>query len=648
MFKAASASWRAATQLHSWARTADWEAGFGGLLPLWRALSLVQHHDAMTCDALDYIMDDYRARVQEALELAGAVAGNAIAALMGGEGMPPTFCFNATMEPCDVVTQSLANREPVTVTVYNSLSQQRDSHVELIVPSLDITITDAATGEAVVAQGDPDRGVIVFLAAGIPAHGFRSYILAVATDDGSESSTTPVTVSKAEAVPHGSLAPIVLSNGNITLTFTGNGTLTSVTWPSSDGGASVTSNASAHLGFYSSNQGDENAWDFSTDGSTTLASFPSLVPQNALLITGPVYSEVTVNVDAAQGTTIRWRLYANNPGLYVHVWTTAGPVSIAPGNRSIDVALQVRVDAIDSGASFATDSNGLELLPRVRDGRPWVTGPAPRPDEPVSHNYYPVTSAIAVTSESDPANGPAMALLTGSAQGGSSMCSGCLELGINRIALDGSGSRQTGNRLVTQENVLMLRASGGWPALTAQLRPLSAALANPLQVWASPASEAPPTPMVPFAPLVQGALPPNVQLLSLQTLPPGLNISAAFDGKRTGAPVSDTAVLLRLRHVYAAGEGDGGDAAPATVDLSALFAPRWTVESAVEYTIDAAQPMAAARANQIQWNAPGASGDATQGGDYSPTTPVAVAAHVAVTLQPMDIRTFVVALLDQS
>ena len=659
LFKGAAAAWRAATQLHSWARGDDWEAGFGGLLPLWRALGLVQHHDAITCDAFDDVMEDYRQKVDEAVQLAGAVGAGAVASISGGDGsIPPTFCYNATMQPCDVITQTLGDRQPVVVTVYNALSQTRDSHVEMPVPFFSLSVTDAATGQPVVAQGDPTRGVIVFLASGVPAHGFRSYILSpTSTAASTESSAPSVIVATPRALPRDVLDPITLSNANISLTFTGNGSLTSVSWP----GTGVSSNASALLGFYSSKQGDENAWDMSSDGSTTLAPFPALTAQNALLASGPVYSELTVNVDAAQGATIRWRVYTSTSVPVVHVWTTAGPIALggAYANRSIDVALRIQVDAVDSGAAFVTDSNGLELLPRVRDGRPWVTGPAPRPDEPVSHNYYPVTSAIAVSSASNPAGGPAMALATGSPQGGSSMCSGCLEVGINRMVLDGSGAKQTGNRLVTAENALLLLGSGGWPALTSHLRPLAAALADPLQVWASPASEAPPSPIAPFSPVIAGALPPNLQLMTLQTLPPGLNISAAFYGRRTGAPVSASVILLRLRHVFATGEGQGGEAAPATVDLSALFAPRWSVASAVEYTIDAAQPMGAARANQIPWNAPSSSGSGSlstgalpmgdgagsglAAGDGSGVSSSS-SSGVTVTLQPMDIRTFVLTL----
>ena len=136
--------------------------------------------------------------------------------------------------------------------------------------------------------------------------------------------------------------------------------------------------------------------------------------------------------------------------------------------------------------------------------------------------------------------------------------------------------------------------------------------------------------------------------MTLQTLPPGLNISGAFEAKveesaaPTAIPVDAAAVLIRLRHMYAFGEGEGADSQPVTLDLSTVFAPRWKVVSAVEMTIDAAQPMASARAAQIPWQQ-----TITAIGKSAAAAPIHDAARserplsFAVTLQPMDIRTFV-------
>lgn len=73
---------------------------------------------------------------------------------------------------------------------------------------------------------------------------------------------------------------------------------------------------------------------------------------------------------------------------------------------------------------FYTDSNGREILQRKRDYRPtWTVNIS----EPVSANYYPVTSRIVVRD----AEKKEVAVLTDRAQGGTSMKDGEIELMVS-------------------------------------------------------------------------------------------------------------------------------------------------------------------------------------------------------------------------
>ncbi|KAH8410107.1 hypothetical protein KR009_006064, partial [Drosophila setifemur] len=95
---------------------------------------------------------------------------------------------------------------------------------------------------------------------------------------------------------------------------------------------------------------------------------------------------------------------------------------------------------IQNDGVFYTDSNGREMLKRVKDQREEFS-----PDlseQPVSGNYYPVTSRIALQD-----NSKRMVLLNDRSQGGTSLENGRLEMMLHRrhIFADGSGAAEAIN-----------------------------------------------------------------------------------------------------------------------------------------------------------------------------------------------------------
>lgn len=80
--------------------------------------------------------------------------------------------------------------------------------------------------------------------------------------------------------------------------------------------------------------------------------------------------------------------------------------------------------SLNSDSVFYTDSNGREVIKRVRNFRPtWKLSL----DEPIAGNYYPVTSKISLRSDQDE-----LAVLTDRAQGGASLRDGEIELMVRR------------------------------------------------------------------------------------------------------------------------------------------------------------------------------------------------------------------------
>jgi lysosomal alpha-mannosidase len=82
---------------------------------------------------------------------------------------------------------------------------------------------------------------------------------------------------------------------------------------------------------------------------------------------------------------------------------------------------------IENNGVFYTDSNGRDMLKRIRNHRDdWPL----TVEENVSGNYYPVTTKIAIESEI-----MRMAVLTDRAQGGTSVKDGCIDLMVHRRIL---------------------------------------------------------------------------------------------------------------------------------------------------------------------------------------------------------------------
>lgn len=80
---------------------------------------------------------------------------------------------------------------------------------------------------------------------------------------------------------------------------------------------------------------------------------------------------------------------------------------------------------LKSDGVFYTDSNGREMLKRVKNYRPtWNL----ELEEPISGNYYPVTSKIAIKDKEKQLK---LNVLTDRAQGGSSLQDGVIELMVN-------------------------------------------------------------------------------------------------------------------------------------------------------------------------------------------------------------------------
>jgi len=259
-----------------------------------------------------------------------------------------------------------------------------------------------------------------------------------------------------------------------------------------------------------------------------------------------------------------------------------------------------------------TDSNSyLELQPRWLNSKPNYNVTV---NEPVSTNNYPVTSVV---STQDSTN--YFGVVVDRARGGSSQGTGQVEymLGrriINECNEDASYKQMNDSTVVGSTSRFFLST----PSSAASMyRTLSQRLSHPVHVFYG---SAPSLPNKFFSGLAT-TLPPNLHLLTLQTLASGK-------------------VLLRLQHLYAAGE-DSTLSQSVSIDLASLFSH--PISGITETSVSGNQP--ASSMNRLVWkiqtlDQPVAQGDDKEvgGGKFwklESTAPV-------VTFGPMQIRTFVV------
>jgi alpha-mannosidase len=288
LFHAASATWRAVQQLHAWSRnTTAWIQQFQQLVVGWEAISLAQHHDAITGDSYDYVMEDFANYIRNGLSNASDVSEQVLAGFnavpAASESETFSFCFNSSFVACDAVVQGLSSAaKSALLTVYNPVAWVRDSYVELLLPFASVSVQQISNGKTMTVQSAPSADSsgmysVVFLASQLPPLGYVSYNISLSSSQN---------VKSYECIFGKTCAneSIIITSGILTASFDVSGNLTSLVRVDA---SPVTVNVTAIPLYYQSKGGDENAWDFSTDGVNTSFAFPGQPNQVAQLFSGP-------------------------------------------------------------------------------------------------------------------------------------------------------------------------------------------------------------------------------------------------------------------------------------------------------------------------------------------------------------------------
>ncbi|XP_062548695.1 lysosomal alpha-mannosidase-like [Armigeres subalbatus] len=385
------------------------------LTALREAIGVMQHHDAITGTEKQHVTDDYSRMLHVAFEACEINTNDALQALSKSE-LKFESCNLLNISQCEVSE----TKENFVVTLYNPLAQANYKYVRLPVTGNSYVVKDHQGFEIptqMVPMPPPVADLfyrtglstqeLVFLANDVPPMGYRSYYVTETYDavPPQERKTKKDTVS--------------IGNNLLTLNFDENGFLSTI--KIGDDTHRLQQDFLYYEGAYGNNEVFENrssgAYIFRPN-STGLHAAQSV---ELTVIEGDQVQEVHQRFNEYISQVIR--VYDNE--MQVEFEWMVGPIPIDDG-KGKEIITRYYSD-IQSEGVFWTDSNGREMMRRVRNQREtWDLELM----EPVAGNYYPVTTKIALEDDS-----LRMAVLNDRAQGGTSMEDGVIELMVHRRLL---------------------------------------------------------------------------------------------------------------------------------------------------------------------------------------------------------------------
>lgn len=388
-------------------------------------MGIMQHHDAVAGTEKQHVANDYSRQLERAISGCEEITYSALNKLIQPTEdqetfLPLTTCPLANISQCAVTE----NSDNFVVTVYNPLSRSVDKLVNLPVRGNAYSIVDKEGNSydyellevADFVKNIPGRDSnatndLYFVASNIPPLGWKSFI--VTLDNSSDSRIVSSKIRTGASTIHatnGSFS-VDADSGLITKLILNNVTLY------------LSQNFYYYSGFVGNNGKSENrssgAYVFRPDGNITTVS------ENASVVfyQGALVSEARQIFNEYVSQIIRINKVEN----YIEFDWVIGPIP-TNGTNGIEVVSRYST-SIPTNGTFYTDSNGKEMLKRVRDFRPtWQLNNS----EFASGNYYPITSKISIRDEDQ---GLELAVLNDRAQGGSSLNNGEIEIMIHRNCL---------------------------------------------------------------------------------------------------------------------------------------------------------------------------------------------------------------------
>uniref|UniRef100_A0A182Q2M7 Alpha-mannosidase n=1 Tax=Anopheles farauti TaxID=69004 RepID=A0A182Q2M7_9DIPT len=433
---------RSAEMLHAWNAwepASEWKTLTNRLEYARQQLSLFQHHDGITGTAKDYVMEDYAQRMSRAIEDCKFVMQQSVYRLLTKPSVyhpDPAFHYltiddsrtvngSDSVRPTIILGEELPSKQ---VVLHNSLPYARSEVVEFYVASPFVMVTDGNEGTVPsqispvwswhtrpdgVSQPQPSNTKYRLLfRAFVPPLGLSVYTinsrnsaeesLGVTYSKAIIMSKSPFTVNLAAGYPEDidHLSPTEMSlrleeGGSTSAAFSSKGLLKSLTIENNQATVPV------HLEFYrygmQLSSGKSGAYLFHPAGNATLLKYEQPI---VLVMKGPLETSITTGLPFAIHQTI-----LRDDNIEIRNLVDIGQRE----NTEIVMRLQTN---INSGATFYTDLNGMQIIKRKRFQK-----------LPIQANYYPVPSTMYIEDDNY-----RLTLLGGQPLGGSSLSSGEMEI----------------------------------------------------------------------------------------------------------------------------------------------------------------------------------------------------------------------------
>ncbi|VAI24288.1 unnamed protein product [Triticum turgidum subsp. durum] len=583
------------------------------------ALALAQHHDAVTGTEKQHVANDYAKRLsigyKKAEELVSTSLGCLSESGSNSRCSSPTTKFGQcpllNITYCPPSEMNLSQGKSLVVLVYNSLGWKREDVLRIPVMSDSIVVHDSE-GKEIESQLLPianvslnlrDRHVKVYLGtspaaspkfwvafpASVPPLGFSTYFISSGKRSASISSTSTLNSQGNES------RNLQVGQGRLKLHYDAAGSLSQY----SDSKTQVEANFEQKYKYYIGQDGSgddpqaSGAYIFRPKDVVPIKTDGQVPPT---ILRGPILDEVhqQINPWIYQIT----RVYKGKD--YVETEFIVGPIPVDDENGK-ELSTEI-ITSMATNKTFYTDSSGRDFIKRVRDYRSeWKI----EVNQPVAGNYYPINLGIYVEDGSKE-----LSILVDRSVGGSSIKDGQIELMLHRRLLndDGRGvaealeekvclDDQCEGLVIEGKYYLKIDPQGDGARWR---RTFGQELYSPLLLAMDPTY----------------SLPENVALLTLEEL-------------------EDGSVLLRLAHLYEAGEHKDLSA-PASVDLKRVF-PDNKIGKIIETSLSANQERAAMEKKRLKWKVAGPpqKENVVRGGPVDPS-------KLVVELAPMEIRTFII------